>query len=365
MLDRGKTLASADVVKPPVLALDPDVIGPMAQEAAQVLLRDGESENTVRSYQTALRYWSGWFWLRYHRPIALPVSEATVVQFIVDHAQRSSGAGEVTTELPAELDAELVRAGFKAALGAPALATLQHRISVLSKVHQLQSAPNPCESASVRELLARTRRAYAKRGVKPKKQAAATKDVLEALLETCDDSLAGIRNRALLLFAWSSGGRRRSEVTTARVEDLTRQQDGSFAFKLARSKTDQAGDDAAGGDKPLVGSAALALDRWLLRSGITSGFIFRRIRRGGKLAEALSPAAVRDIVKARAGAAGLEGDYSAHSLRSGFVTEAAHRSVPIAETMALTGHTSVATVIGYFRTADALKSGAARLFDDS
>lgn len=98
-------------------------------------------------------------------------------------------------------------------------------------------------------------------------------------------------------------------------------------------------------------------------SQITSGRIFRRIRKGGHLGEALSPAAVRAIVRARCKLAGIEGDFSAHSLRSGFVTEAGRQEVSLAETMSLTGHHSVATVLGYFRSGTAVLSRAARLID--
>jgi integrase len=52
----------------------------------------------------------------------------------------------------------------------------------------------------------------------PRRKRAATREVLEAMLATCDDSLAGVRDRALLHFAWGSGGRRRSEVAAACVE---------------------------------------------------------------------------------------------------------------------------------------------------
>jgi len=72
---------------------------------------------------------------------------------------------------------------------------------------------------------------------------------------------------------------------------------------------------------------------------------------------------VRAIVKERCALAGIEGDFSAHSLRSGFVTEAGRQNVPLAETMAMTGHHSVATILGYFRNEDSLSSGAARLLE--
>jgi integrase len=72
---------------------------------------------------------------------------------------------------------------------------------------------------------------------------------------------------------------------------------------------------------------------------------------------------VRSIVKDRCALAGIEGDFSAHSLRSGFVTEAGRQNVPLTDTMGLTGHHSVATVLGYFRSESTLVSRAARLFE--
>ena len=45
---------------------------------------------------------------------------------------------------------------------------------------------------------------------------------LEAMLATCDDSLEGLRDRALLCFGFASGGRRRSEIAAADLRDLRR-----------------------------------------------------------------------------------------------------------------------------------------------
>lgn len=353
-----ETLRLADVE-----LLDPAALAPIAEHAMHDLLAEGESANTLRSYQTALRYWAAWFWLRYRRQIELPVPAAAVLQFVVDHAQRRSGDG-LRSELPASIDQALVDGGFKATLGPPALATLLHRLSVLSKAHQLKGAPNPLQDAKVRELLARTRRAYAKRGVVQDKKAALTLEPFERLLATCDDSLRGVRDRALLLLAWSSGGRRRSEVTAATVENVKRIADRVYVFTLHVTKTNQSGDSRRESDKPIVDRAADALTAWLEISRITSGPIFRRIRAGDRIAEPLSPASVRDIVKARAALAGLPPGFSAHSLRSGFVTEAARQNVPIGETMALTGHSSVATVVAYFRSAQSIESRGARLLGD-
>ena len=348
------------LVPSPASLLDPQKLSRVAQDAVQALLREGDSENTMISYRSALKYWAGWFFVRFGKALALPVPVPVVLQFIVDHAARTTKDGLVT-ELPAAFDQALVAHGFKARLGPPALNTLTHRLSVLSKAHQLAGQSNPCADSAVRELIAKTRRAYAKRGAMPRKQDALTRTPLEAILATCDDSLKGKRDRALLLFAWATGGRRRSEVTSATWQNLRKVDDGAFVYRLTFSKTNQTGAAHADDMKPLVGSAAQAMQAWLSASGIASGRLFRRIGKGGQLGEALSPAAVRDIVKARCELAGIEGSFAAHSLRSGFVTEAGRQNVSLGETMAMTGHRSVATVVGYFRSEGGLSNRAANL----
>ncbi len=237
-----------------------------------------------------------------------------------------------------------------------------HRLSVLSKAHQVRGVTNTVQDGKVRELVGKTRRAYAKRGVVADKKAAITLEPLQAMLATCDDSLRGARDRALLLFAWSSGGRRRSEVTDATMENTRRVGPREFSFTLLRSKTNQTGIRRPDSEKPILDEAADALAKWLSRAGITEGPVFRRVRRGDRIGEPLVPAAVREIVRERAALAGLDVEFTAHSLRSGFVTQAARQNVPLGETMALTGHASTASLIGYFRTEESRRSAGAVLF---
>ena len=92
-----------------------------------------------------------------------------------------------------------------------------------------------------------------------------------------------------------------------------------------------------------------ALTAWLAASNIITGPIFRRIRGAATVAEPLSAEAVALTVKRRAQLAGLEGDFGAHSLRSGLVTEAGRQNVPLGDTMAMTGHRSIQTVMRYFQ----------------
>ena len=205
---------------PALPLLDPAVLDRSADEAARALMREGSSANTAASYRAAMRYWAAWFELRYGRRFALPLPETAVVQFVVDHARRQTEQG-LTSEMPAALDQELVRLKVKGRLGPPGLNTVLQRVSVLSKAHDTLGLPNPCRAQGLRDLLARTRRAHARRGA-PARKPALTREPLQALLDTCDDSLRGLRDRALLLFAWASGGRRRSEVVRATIENTPR-----------------------------------------------------------------------------------------------------------------------------------------------
>jgi integrase len=61
------------------------------------------------------------------------------------------------------------------------------------------------------------------------------------MLATCTDGLIGIRDRALLLFAFASGARRRSEVAGAVMENLVKINAQTYLYRLTHSKTDQAG----------------------------------------------------------------------------------------------------------------------------
>ena len=346
----------------PVLA--PDALAASAADAVREILAEAASANTTRSYHSALRYWAAWFQGRFGTPIALPVPEAAAVQFIVDHVARRSKAGLVW-ELPAALDVQLVAAGLKQRLGAFKLSTVVHRIAVLSSVHQLKKQPNPCEQPAVRHLLARARRAAVKRGERPSKKTAIVRTGLEAVIATCDDSLEGLRDRALLYFAFASGGRRRSEVATADLSDLRLIGPDQYVYRLEHSKTQQAGPSATSTpDKPILGIAGQAMTAWLTASGLTEGAVFRRLWTN-RIGEALSPAAVGAIVQRRAAKAGLKGSFGGHSLRSGFITEGARQGVALPALMAMTEHRSVASVIGYFQAGGVTDNPAARLLDPS
>ena len=111
-------------------------------------------------------------------------------------------------------------------------------------------------------------------------KAALTRDPLEVMLANCTDGLIGVRDRALLLFAFSSGGRRRSEVAAAVMANLMEVNSQTYIYRLTHSKSDQSRTEHnPDADKPLLGPAVQALTAWLEASGVTSGAIFRRVRK--------------------------------------------------------------------------------------
>ena len=338
----------------------PEQLAQQAADAVRELLAEAAAANTTRSYATALRYWAGWHLGRFGAELTLPVNEVVVIQFLVDHIQRKGKTGLVS-ELPPTLDQALVAAGLKAKVGPLKLSTVVQRVAVLSTAHKLKRLTNPCELPSVRTLLSRARRASVKRGERATKKTAITRPELEAMLATCGDSLEGLRDRALLCFGFASGGRRRSEIAAADMRDLRKVGQDGYIYRLEYSKTQQAGVSAdSTPDKPILGRSADALTAWLEAAGIREGAIFRRIWKD-RVGPALLPGSVASIVKRRAKLAGLEGDFGAHSLRSGFVTEAGKQGIPLPAVMAMTEHRSVASVIGYFQAGAAEENPAARL----
>ncbi|MFW9082545.1 site-specific integrase [Pseudomonas sp. P2757] len=340
--------------------LDPQSLALQAQEAAAAFIAAGTAANTVRSYRSALAYWSAWLQLRYGQALGdaqLPAPVA--LQFVLDHLARPLADGGWVHLLPPGIDAALVAARIKSKLGPLAFNTVSHRLAVLGKWHRINQWDSPTEAPALKTLLREARKAQARQGVNVRKKTAIVLEPLQALLATCDDGVRGIRDRALLLLAWSGGGRRRSEVVGLQVGDVRQLDADTWLYALGATKTDTGG---VRREKPLRGPAAAALTAWLTAAPAESGPLFRRLYKGNTVGRTgLSADQVARIVQRRAKLAGLEGDWAAHSLRSGFVTEAGRQGVPLGDVMAMTEHRSIATVMGYFQAGSLLRSKATTL----
>ncbi|MEJ8859414.1 hypothetical protein WKW79_32950 [Variovorax robiniae] len=102
----------------------------------------------------------------------------------------------------------------------------------------------------------------------PEQAARARKRSVAARVGHCDETLRGKRDRALLLFAWATGGRRRSEPAGATLENLWRVDANSYVHALTHSKINQSGQGRPEDIKLLVEVAALTMRAWLAASGI-------------------------------------------------------------------------------------------------
>ncbi len=111
--------------------------------------------------------------------------------------------------------------------------------------------------------------------------------------------------------------------------------------------------------------AAKLLRRWIIetkKNKIQNKFIFTSLSKNGAPKNKLTPIDINRIVKKRAEFAGYNPkDFGAHSLRSGFVTEAGKQGKPIGDVMAMTTHKSVKILMEYYQSGNVLNNTAADL----
>lgn len=339
-----------DVVKPSGGAVG-FVLDQKTRAKLRRVIDDGTPPNTQQAYGSDMRYF--WTWCSAigwtDEPI-MPVPADIIAKFVVDHLEG----------LEDDIEEEMRDRGAKAKVGPHSISTIDRRVSTLSTFHKTKGFASPCNDPLVSQLMSKARKAAARRGVKPKKKKAVVKDILERMLETCSDNkVIDIRDRALLFFGWSSGGRRRSEIVSATFENLE-ERGRDFVYQLGVTKTDQEGE---GNVVPVGGRAADAMRAWLELSRIDGGPLFRGVDRHSNIGKtALSDKAVALIVKERAKKAGLNASlFAGHSLRSGFVTESGIQGRSLLEAMKLSGHRTMQVAAGYHQAGSALLNETADL----
>lgn len=366
-----RAAAEVDAARRRVAALLADRPSALSDAHVAELLamaRETTPENSARALRSDARAIEAWRRAVAGEDLAFPEAPGVVVAFILDHA---ADLERRPADDPSRLAAEaLVALGRRGGLAPQAPATISRRLASWRRLHRLKGVDGPFDDPLVRETLRVARRAGRGRHGRPKKSAnAIDRALLDRLYEARASGLRGVRDAALIEVAWASGGRRRSEMAALRVEDLDRArfaETGEIGLRLAGSKTHR-GAEAP----PLLvvrGRAARALDLWLRASGVTAGPVFRGLTRGGGgrtvrvLETGVSGEAIRRAVKSALVAAGFDPAHAApHGLRSGFVTEAARRGVPLEAAMRLTLHRSRAQASAYYQEAELDRNPAAAL----
>jgi site-specific recombinase XerD len=257
--------------------------------------------------------------------------------------------------LPASAEAVAAFLAFDLTNGAKP-PTLSRRLAAISYAHTLAGHPSPTASEAVKATLRGIKRTVRHSAAR---KAPATSDKVAAMVALAGDGPRGLRDRALLLVGFA-GAFRRSELIALNLEDLESCEHG-LLVTIRKSKTDQEGVGAriaiARGS---VACPVNAVHDWIAVSRIESGPIFRPVSKKGRvLNRRLSDRSVADLVKAYARRAGLKaGDFSAHSLRSGFLTSAARRGASIFKMMDVSRHKSIETLRAYVRDAELFRDRA-------
>jgi site-specific recombinase XerD len=301
---------------PAALALDLDMAADLA--------RHEKAEATRRAYRSDFDIFRAWCASR--AASALPATAESVAAFLACEVQR----------------------GIRPS-------TIGRRVAAIRYAHKLAGHPVPTDSEVVKATVRGIRRTL---GSAPRKKTPATAERIIAMALGTGNGLKAIRDRALLLLGFA-GAFRRSELVALDCADIE-ESDTGLKITIRHSKTDQEGEGAT--IAIVRGSIACpvgAVKAWRDAAGITTGPLFRSLRKGGKVGARLSAQSVADVVKAHAENVGLDPAlFAGHSLRAGFLTSAAKRGASIFKMMDQSRHKSVDTLRGYVRDAEIFKDHA-------
>ncbi|CDZ68044.1 Cointegrate resolution protein S [Neorhizobium galegae bv. orientalis] len=339
-------------------------------ETLRHLVNEGMGANTLRALTSDLAYLEAWGLAATGRSLPWPAPEALLLKFVAHHLwDPEKRAADPDHGMPAAVDEKLRQQGILKSVGPHAPATVRRRLANWSTLNKWRGFDGAFASPSLKSAIRLAVRAVPKQR-RRKSAKAVTGEVLAKLLATCaSDSLRDLRDRAILMVAFASGGRRRSEIAGLRCEQLTVEPPieipdspplPSLAIHLGRTKTSSGEQDDV---VYLTGRPVDALNTWMVAGKIESGSVFRGIGRWGTVSRrALDPQSVNAIIKQRAEMAGLDaGEFSAHGLRSGYLTEAANRGIPLPEAMEQSRHRSVQQASSYYNNATRRSGRAARM----
>ena len=300
-----------------------------AAERARDYAANSKAPATVRAYRACWKHFQQW--CRDRGLISLPAEPRTVALFIADCASKHKPA------------------------------SISLRMAAISAAHKLAGFESPTlmRHAVVSETWAGIKRTL---GTAQEGKAAILTDDLRKMIGALPDSLRGLRDAALLLVGFASACRR-SELTALAVDDLAWVEEG-LRITLRRSKTDQEGKGqmigVPYGSDPLT-CPVRSMKRWLVAAGITEGFAFRGVLKGGRVQSGrMAGDSVALVVKRSCSSVGMEtARFAAHSLRAGMVTQAARAGVPESCIMRQTRHKSTAMLVRYTREPNLFKGNAA------
>lgn len=227
-----------------------------------------------------------------------------------------------------------------------AFSTIQRRttsiaklVEVLAATGAIDPAADPTKHPTTRVALKAIRRRL---GTDVDQAAPLTAErLIQVLLSIDDTTLAGRRDIALLLVGWF-GAFRRSEISGIRQDDLAIDDHGVVAtLQTSKASQEQAVIIPIARTPDSRWCPVAALESWLTdlhNIEPNTDVVWPWITRGDNLRAGIPPigdAAIDGVLTRRVTAAGVvnSADFSAHSLRSGWITEAKNRGIDEADIM--------------------------------
>lgn len=319
---------AGDTLPSPIGALTPS--GPLADEiaAARSYRTRAKAEATLRAYGSDWGHFQDWCWERGLDP--LPAAPEVVATWLAALALKGKADSTITRHLAA-IGWKHRQDGLVAQVGRDA--------------HGLIS-----------DTLAGIRREQRARPTR-KKAAISARDLARMIGAAEGQGTTALRDRAILAIGLASA-MRRSELVALQLSDVEMIDQG-LKLRIRHSKTDQEGEGAT----IAVPAGKLLkpvdhLNAWLKVRGGASGPLFTRTGITGEFTMApMSDRSVARLVQRYANKVGLDpAVLGAHSLRAGFLTEAARTRASIPKMQEVSRHKSVKVLLGYVRSAE--------LFDD-
>lgn len=248
--------------------------------------------------------------------------------------------------------------------------TIKHAVAAIGRTwkeyqaeHKIIGGVNPIHAENVRIAIGRVKReqvdkAHRKGVVLVTQAKGITKQDLERVMSQIDRSTLKGKRDALIIILGFKGGFRRSELADLKVSNLVLQKDGDYVIELTKSKTDQLGE---GKTKhiPYASDYNLcpvrAISEWLEASKVKGYLLAQMNRRSGNIVQdsRVSSNLIYRVIKMKFGK-----EYSAHSLRVGFVQSASEAGATITEIIKQTGHKGTSMVAHYTKHSNVKKNNA-------
>ncbi len=229
--------------------------------------------------------------------------------------------------------------------------TIRNIRTVIGLVHMYAGLPNPCADSFARAAFAGVARALGTDSIEAKD--AITVAELQAMVREAELHPLPLRaelDRTILLVTFAAG-LRRGETVALRREHV-RFLDGGMEILVHRSKTNQTNAQGVWVERSGTATCPVAAtERWIAAAKIRKGPLFRRVDRNGRVRpRPVSGWYVARAVTKYADAVGLRGNYGAHSLRAGCITEVIEsRTMSEEQLMAHTRQEMIDTLLRYFR----------------